>query len=57
MLECPRCGRGSLVEITMRVADLDVAFRRCSRCDRQTWSAAGDPIPLERVLTLARTHA
>ena len=34
----------------------DVTFRRCGRCEAQSWETADGPIPLTHVLDLARTR-
>ena len=53
---CARCAKTSMVEIRMRVAERDVTFRRCGRCEMQSWETADGPIPLVHVLDLARTR-
>ena len=32
-----------MIEIHMRVAERDVTFRRCGRCEAQTWETADGP--------------
>jgi hypothetical protein len=54
-MRCGRCGE-VLVEIRTRVGGTEVVFRRCSRCDSQTWETADGEIALDEVLDLAR-HA
>jgi hypothetical protein len=51
-----RCGTCAevLVEIQLRVAGADLAFRRCGRCDTRGWATADGEIALEEVLALAR---
>jgi hypothetical protein len=53
---CARCAKTATVEIRMRVAERDVTFRRCGRCEMQSWETAEGPIPLVHVLDLARTR-
>lgn len=52
-MRCGRCAR-NLVEIRMRIGGADVTFRRCGRCDSQTWEAAEGEVALDEVLELAR---
>jgi hypothetical protein len=43
-----------LIEIRMRVGGDDLLFRRCPRCEAQTWLRGDDgAVPLQRVLELA----
>lgn len=53
-MQCARCSKPEMVEIRMRVAERDVTFRRCGRCEAQSWETADGPIPLHHVLDLAR---
>ena len=55
-MRCPSCAKGSLVEIRMRVSGQDLTFRRCGRCEAQTWETTDGPVPLVHVLELARTR-
>jgi hypothetical protein len=43
-----------LVEIRMRVAEREITFRRCGRCEVQSWETAEGPISLGHVIELAR---
>jgi ribosomal protein S27AE len=52
-MRCGRCGE-VLVEIRVRVGGTELAFRRCGRCDAQTWVTADGEIALDEVLELAR---
>ncbi len=45
-----------MIEIRMRVAERDLTFRRCGRCEAQTWETTDGPVPLVHVLELA-AHA
>ena len=54
-MHCSRCSKAALVEIRMRIADREVTFRRCHRCEAQSWETAEGPMPLVHVLELART--
>jgi len=38
----------------MRIAEREVTFRRCGRCEAQSWETAEGPMPLVQVLELAR---
>ncbi|HEU5302232.1 MAG TPA: hypothetical protein VFW06_08330 [Acidimicrobiia bacterium] len=53
-MRCPTCAKGALIEIRMRVADAELTFRRCGRCDAKSWEDAEGPIALGRVLELVR---
>jgi hypothetical protein len=46
---CERCG-GSLVIITINVAEGTRTLQSCSKCDRRSWRADGSPVKLDRVL-------
>lgn len=45
-----------MVEIRMRVGERDLTFRRCGRCEAQSWETADGPVPLNHVLDLARAR-
>lgn len=53
-MRCSSCAKGALIEIRMRVADAELTFRRCGRCDAKQWEDSDGPIPLGRVLELVR---
>lgn len=53
-MRCSTCAKGALIEIRMRVAEAELTFRRCGRCDAKSWEDAEGPIPLGRVLELVR---
>jgi hypothetical protein len=53
-MHCPSCAKGSIIEIHMCVAGSDLTFRRCGRCEAQTWEAPEGFVPLTRVLELVR---
>jgi hypothetical protein len=53
-MRCPACAKGSIIEIRMRVAGSELTFRRCGRCEAQTWESAEGVVPLTRVLELVR---
>lgn len=55
-MQCARCAKPAMVEIRMRVAERDVTFRRCGRCEAQTWETADGLVPLTHVLDLARAR-
>jgi hypothetical protein len=44
-----------VIEIRMTVAGADLTFRRCGRCENQVWEGAEGPLPLTRILELARS--
>ena len=52
---CPRCSDTATITIRMRIAGRDLAFRRCSACDSNTWSEHATVVTLARVLELAHT--
>jgi hypothetical protein len=45
-----------MIEIRMRVAERDLTFRRCGKCEMQSWETAEGPMALVHVLELASTH-
>jgi hypothetical protein len=53
-MHCSRCRKAGMIEIRMRVAERDLTFRRCGRCEAQTWETTDGPVPLAQVLELAR---
>ncbi len=54
-MSCPSCVQGSIIEIHMRVSGADLTFRRCGRCEAQTWEAPEEGVvPLTRVLELVQ---
>jgi len=55
-MHCSRCSKAALVEIRMHVGERELTFRRCGRCEAQSWETADGPIPLAHVLDLARAH-
>jgi len=54
-MRCNRCSKGSVIEIRMTVAGADLTFRRCGRCENKVWEGADGPLPLTRILELARS--
>jgi hypothetical protein len=38
----------------MRIAEREVTFRRCGRCENQTWETADGALPLGHVIDMAR---
>ncbi|MET0628770.1 MAG: hypothetical protein ABW033_09970 [Acidimicrobiia bacterium] len=38
----------------MHIADREVTFRRCHRCEEQSWETPDGPVALTHVLDLAR---
>ena len=55
-MHCSRCSKAALVEIRMHVGERELTFRRCGRCEAQSWETADGPIPLAHVLDLARAR-
>jgi hypothetical protein len=53
-MRCPSCTKGSIIEIRMQIAGEELTFRRCGRCEAQSWATADGHVPLSRVLELAR---
>ncbi len=53
-MRCASCAKGALIEIRMRIGESDLTFRRCGRCETQSWESADGHVPLNRVLELAR---
>lgn len=53
-MHCPSCAKGSIIEIRMQIAGEDLTFRRCGRCELQSWTNPDGSVPLSRVLELAR---
>jgi len=55
-MRCARCSKSALVEIRMRVGERELTFRRCGRCEAQSWETADGAVPLTHVLDLARAR-
>jgi hypothetical protein len=55
IMRCPTCAKGAVIEIRMHVGGSELKFRRCGRCESQSWESGEGHIPLTRVLELART--
>jgi hypothetical protein len=53
-VHCSRCSKAAVVEIRMHIADREVTFRRCHRCEEQSWETPDGPVALTHVLDLAR---
>jgi len=53
-MDCDSCSKGALIEIRVRVGGFPLTFRRCGRCESQSWESPEGHIPLTRVLELAR---
>jgi hypothetical protein len=53
-MRCPTCKKGSIIEIRMQIAGEELTFRRCGRCEAQSWTTAAGHVPLSRVRELAR---
>lgn len=55
MIACTGCAKGALITIRMRVGEREIVFRRCARCEANTWQDDGGVLTLDEVLELART--
>jgi len=53
-MRCAACSKGTVIEIRMRIAGSEITFRRCARCESNTWEIDDGRVPLTRVLELAR---
>lgn len=54
-LECPQCGSANVININLTMeTDAPVSFYSCHACEHRWWNKAGEPIPLDEVLTLAK---
>jgi formate dehydrogenase maturation protein FdhE len=52
---CGYCGSARVTSIFMTLTDgTPVDFASCHTCERRSWSAAGDQLPLTSVLDRAR---
>ncbi len=54
-MRCPSCSTAAIIEIRMLIAGEELTFRRCGRCEWQSWTNPDGRVPLSRVLELART--
>ena len=54
MLICTGCAKTALVTIRMRVAGREIVFRRCNKCEANTWQDGTGALSLDEVLELAR---
>lgn len=55
-MTCPSCERHQLVEIALKVKEVDVKMRSCSFCDRRWWDRHGQLVPFGGILELARAN-
>ena len=56
-MACSGCAGSAVSEvitIRMRIADEEITFRRCGRCEANVWEGGEGQISLEEVLDLAR---
>jgi hypothetical protein len=53
-MRCSRCSKAAVVEIHMQVGGRDLTFRRCHRCEAQSWESPEGPLALVHVLDLAK---
>jgi hypothetical protein len=54
MLTCTGCAKAMLITIHMRVAGHEITFRRCSKCESNTWQDDEGVLSLGEVLELAK---
>jgi hypothetical protein len=54
-MRCSACAAASMIEIRMAVAGSPVVFRRCDRCDAQSWESEDGTVALGDVLNIARS--
>ena len=54
MPRCAACESPSVTRISITMAEGDVVdFTSCHRCEHRTYVSDGEPLPLNRVLSLA----
>jgi hypothetical protein len=52
---CPECGSPLVTQITLTLTDgTPVDFLSCQVCEHKNWTAAGEALALDRVLSKAR---
>ncbi len=51
---CTGSAEAEVISIRMRIAEEEITFRRCARCEVNVWEAGEARISLEEVLDLAR---
>lgn len=51
---CTGSAQSDVITIRMRIADEEVTFRRCGKCEANVWEDGEGRISLEEVLELAR---
>jgi hypothetical protein len=56
MLDCTGCAKAALITIRMRVAGHEIVFRRCARCEANSWQDDAGVLSLDEVLELARAR-
>ena len=49
---CPSCGSGDLISISMTVAGRELAFTTCHLCEAKWWHRDGEEVPLQSVIGL-----
>jgi len=52
-MNCPKCNKSGLVEITLNIATRPFTMRNCSSCDSRWWQSEGESLRLPGVLALA----
>jgi hypothetical protein len=57
MLVCTGCAKAELITIRMRVAGREIVFRRCAKCESNSWQDDAGVLSLDEVLELARTRS
>lgn len=53
-MRCSNCAHHDLVTIELTIAEEQVVFHRCPRCDARTWANADGRMSRDGVLELVR---
>ncbi len=53
---CPSCGAGDLITISMAVSERDLSFTTCHLCEAKWWYREGQLVPLASVLGLVSSR-
>ena len=56
MLVCTGCAKAELITIRMRVAGREIVFRRCAKCESNSWQDGAGVLSLDEVLERARAR-
>ena len=49
-LECPECGAGDLITISMTAGGNELSFTTCHLCEAKWWFKDGELVPLASVI-------